>query len=134
MTEILKALCTSVQGDPVFMRRVNGGRARTRRRHVSPSAASGSGVAPFGHRSLRGRLRQLISRRGHANTYAVTPAADPWSDSYAWWMPPRTAETCTIPRHASSCAGMNNDAAAFGGVIWITADVWHACEPEGTSL
>ena len=64
----------------------------------------------------------------------VTPAADPWSDSYAWWMPPSTAETCTMPRHASSRAGMNKDAAAFGGVIWITADVWHACEPEGTSL
>ena len=91
-------------------------------------ASLGSVIDPFAACS------PAVCREGPTQPIRVTPAADPWSDRYAWWMPPSTAETWTMPRHASSRAGMNNDAAAFGGVIWITADVWHACEPEGTSL
>ena len=55
-------------------------------------------------------------------------------DGYAGWTPPSTAETFTMPRHACKRAGMNSEAAAFGGVIWITADVGQARGPEDTSL
>ena len=61
------------------------------------------------------------------------PARSRWDD-YAGWTPPTTEETFTTPRHACSCARMNKDAVAFGGVIWITAVVGQVPGPEDTSL